>query len=821
MPKIKLSPAAITNLESRGIPPASIQMILNADMPEDGAFLDLSLGTPMARAFNPESTLFNPFQEKQLVAVNGQLFLLDSGLGQGNYGAVYKGVDLESGEEVAIKFSDVPKEDIGDIYTQPLVNEREVLKRKGDLKGSGVGTGKKSADNTCHLTIMPLVKGPNLEDFLYTKHKDAQGNVTHVTKNDIPLADRVMIATQMLDELARLHQLGVLHRDFKPDNMHWDPEAKKLTVIDFGESHQTADPGVPISDEYSFKGDYHAGSYLYLSPEALSDMAYSAKSDGYSAGLILADLFSDYNLLQDKNDKAAEYPFESDRNPVVIKALMDAMASMTQGHDENAVMAKMIYKNAILPLVNPDPSQRATIATSAEAIRAFSVSVMQSMSPADLGVSSNVEKQRVISNLNFAAAERSCAQILNDPENSAFLEKFNKSHLIGTSYHVTDKINALQDCLEQKKSSKSSAQESWAQTIELVQAIQDLKKEIGKVPGDSLCRRQITIMIGALEKDATIRFAAGYMDLNMALKNKDVAKILGNNPQIQKNYKDLMSLIEMSHKSGMVTNHGTQVRIAGYIEDINSIMEKENIKSESLSSVLSSVQTTLSLPEARAAVVTEPIRPEASSSAAASIPTLGTPSSSSSRSRAVSAVPAVDFSSLLSANQTAFSPRIGAPKTREVEIQTSPRAPMHKRGPAEASSSGSGSSPSTLPPPSSAMTTQRKRSSSVLSRAISRKFTGAKIQQGGSSASEPKQTDGPSAVNSDMTDTLPPMRSRAVTFSQGAASPNQSATTEQADRQTVRFDTGADASSQKAHPKEASDTAEQEKKKSHTISRPK
>lgn len=665
---IKLSANVIKNLNAQGVSPSKISELQQSAPPLPGGFLDIPLEQPLSRQFSNESTLFNPFVDKQLVVVNNQVFLLDSGLGQGNFGAVYKGVNLETGEESAIKFSDVSKEDDG-TYSIPLENERKTLAKKGELLGSGQGPGKKSDDNNCHLTIMPLVKGPNLEDTLYTKHKNATGDITHVTKNTLPLVEKLIIAAQILDELENLHNIGVLHRDFKPDNMHWDSASKKLTVIDFGETHHMA-KAMPIPDTYSTQEEYHAGSYLYSSPEALEHRNYSVKSDGYSAGLVLADLFCDYNLLQDKNDKAEmkAFQFESDRNPAIINELLNSVAKMGKTADTNGFISQAIYSGTVRPLVNPDPLARANIGSTAKYAKSVATSLFTSKSAVELGLSDENERFQLITKFNSSLAEKKITLILNNPDNQDFLSKYNKSAIIGTSHHIADALNTLRETLSQKGYTAVSPKQDFEQNIEIGKAVVALERELASLPQDHPCARDISSTLIDIQKDINLNCATAYVQLQSLTKDKNTP------PNLEQGLQSIMAKLQSFHETGKMSQTKAQETIVRDMDNIVSKMETDNTKSkqqEKIVALFEDIKSNLKLPAA------SQHRQAASIAAASSSSSTDYPVSPSSSSTASPPIPSLDLTNIVG-KPASFSPRPGTPQARELFIH-SDNPPERKR----------------------------------------------------------------------------------------------------------------------------------------------
>ena len=100
--------------------------------------------------------------------------------------------------------------------------------------------------------------------------------------------DRALeIARQVCAGLAAAHERGVVHRDLKPANVMLDATGK-IRITDFGLAGASGEA-------------IRAGTPAYMAPEQLSGGEVTARSDIYSLGLVLYEIFTGQRALDGKN----------------------------------------------------------------------------------------------------------------------------------------------------------------------------------------------------------------------------------------------------------------------------------------------------------------------------------------------------------------------------------------------------------------------------------------------------------------------------------------------------------------------------------------
>jgi serine/threonine protein kinase len=98
----------------------------------------------------------------------------------------------------------------------------------------------------------------------------------------LPLDEVLAISKQIIEALEYAHDRGVVHRDLKPANIMIDGRGQ-VRIADFGLAALAAE--IPLSD-------LRSGTPAYMSPEQKAGKEVTTRSDLYSLGLVLHEMFT-------------------------------------------------------------------------------------------------------------------------------------------------------------------------------------------------------------------------------------------------------------------------------------------------------------------------------------------------------------------------------------------------------------------------------------------------------------------------------------------------------------------------------------------------
>jgi len=217
--------------------------------------------------------------------VIGQRYKLLSLLGEGGMAAVYLAHDVTLGQRVAIK-----------LLKSEHANDPQVLARfDREAKAMTVlvhehivpalGFGRSPEGDMC--LVMELVEGETLR-------------ATLKRIKPFPPHGVVEIANQIAAGLDCAHRFGVVHRDFKPENVmiSWLPGNRPwIKILDFGMARiLVGTTGTPLTKKGAI-----FGTPEYMPPEQAMGQPVDARADQYAFGVMVFEMLAGQRPFKAKN----------------------------------------------------------------------------------------------------------------------------------------------------------------------------------------------------------------------------------------------------------------------------------------------------------------------------------------------------------------------------------------------------------------------------------------------------------------------------------------------------------------------------------------
>ncbi len=206
--------------------------------------------------------------------VIGAKYRVESLIGSGAMGSVYRARRLGVGAKVAIKV--LRQERLDD----PSAERRFYLEAKSTAR----------LESAHAVRTFEIDRLPSGVPYIVMEHLDGEDLAAIVNERGaLPMADAVRYIIDACDAVGEAHRLSIVHRDVKPANLFLT-RAGVLKVLDFGLAKDLPQI-VPDGGSESTKTNFLLGSPHYMSPEQLrSAKDVDARADIWSLGATLFHL---------------------------------------------------------------------------------------------------------------------------------------------------------------------------------------------------------------------------------------------------------------------------------------------------------------------------------------------------------------------------------------------------------------------------------------------------------------------------------------------------------------------------------------------------
>ena len=203
---------------------------------------------------------------------------IESPLGAGGMGEVYRARDTRLGRIVAVKV--LP----------------EHLSQNPDMRARFEREARAASSlNHSHICAVYDVGHQDGTDFLVMEFLEGETLASRLQKGALPVEETLRYARQIADALDRAHQSGLVHRDLKPSNIMLTPAGAK--VLDFGLAKLRGVTGGPDSltaaptatSPLTAAGTI-LGTFQYMAPEQLEGKEADARSDIFAFGAVVYEM---------------------------------------------------------------------------------------------------------------------------------------------------------------------------------------------------------------------------------------------------------------------------------------------------------------------------------------------------------------------------------------------------------------------------------------------------------------------------------------------------------------------------------------------------
>ncbi len=209
---------------------------------------------------------------------------IQSPLGAGGMGEVYRARDTHLGRSVAIKLLPAALSANSDRLRR---FEQEARSASSLNHPNIITIYELGKEGSTHYIAMELIEGKTLRELLIS--------------GLVPMRKAIEIAAQVADGLTKAHEAGITHSDLKPENLMVSQDGF-VKILDFGLA-KLASPRREQSDMCSTSASLSTsgliqGTVGYASPEQVGGSPLDFRSDQFSFGLVLYEMVTGKRAFQ-------------------------------------------------------------------------------------------------------------------------------------------------------------------------------------------------------------------------------------------------------------------------------------------------------------------------------------------------------------------------------------------------------------------------------------------------------------------------------------------------------------------------------------------
>jgi len=214
-------------------------------------------------------------ERPSLVGKTVSHYRINSSVGAGGMGEVYRATDTKLGRDVALK-----------VLPADMARDADRLAR--------FQREARAVAALNHPNVVTIYSVEHSEDLQFITMELIEGRpLEHLIPEDGLALDRIVeIASALADALAAAHEKGIIHRDLKPANVMVTNEGR-VKVLDFGLAKDMA-ADRPNDSTMTSAGVTQAGLVMgtpsYMSPEQVSGRTLDHRTDIFSLGVMLHEM---------------------------------------------------------------------------------------------------------------------------------------------------------------------------------------------------------------------------------------------------------------------------------------------------------------------------------------------------------------------------------------------------------------------------------------------------------------------------------------------------------------------------------------------------
>ena len=228
-------------------------------------------------------------------------------LGRGGMGEVYRAFDLKLDQVVALK-----------LLPAATARDPRLLER---FRSEVRIARQVSHRNVCRVHDIGEAEGAAFISMEYVDGEDLGSLLRRIGR--LPADKALELARRLCAGLAAAHEKGVLHRDLKPANIMIDGRGQ-LLIMDFG-------LGAAVDGVSGW--DIRSGTPAYMAPEQEAGREVTVRSDIYSLGQVLSEMFTGERASRDGRKSTTV----KDLDPAVERVIARCLDKNPSGRPASAL----------------------------------------------------------------------------------------------------------------------------------------------------------------------------------------------------------------------------------------------------------------------------------------------------------------------------------------------------------------------------------------------------------------------------------------------------------------------------------------------------